>query len=99
MAKPKTDKEAIRQTIQALKNADYELDCVLDIEGKINTATETEAMEAIMAVGSAWLRVTHTLQSRSGRVFFVLGNDPEEVICNYTINLEHVIGPLMDSWD
>lgn len=99
MSKPKSDKAAILQTIRALKKADYELDCVFDGEGKINTATETEAMEAIMAVDSAWLIVTHTLQSKSGRVFFVLGNDPEEVICYYTINLEHVIGPLMESWD
>ena len=52
-----------------------------------------------MAVDSAWLRVTHPLQSKSGHVFFVLGNDPEEVICDYTINLDHVIGPLMESWD
>lgn len=99
MSKPKSDKAAIRQTIRALKKADYELDCVFDGEGKINTATETEAMEAIMAVDSAWLRVTHPLQSKSGHVFFVLGNDPEEVICDYTINLEHVIGQLMESWD
>lgn len=99
MSKPITGSAAIQQTILALKKADYELDCVFDGEDKINTATETEAMEAIMAVDSAWLIVTHTLQSKSGRVFFVLGNDPEEVICYYTINLEHVIVPLMESWD
>lgn len=34
----------------------------------------------------------------TGWVFFVLGNDPEEVINNHTINLSEPLDRLMDSW-
>ena len=99
MSKPKSDKAAIRQTIRALKKADYELDCVFDGEDWIKPKTEAEAIEAITAVDAATLYVELPTDDIARWVYFVMGNDPEEVICDYTINLEHVIGPLMESWD
>ena len=54
-------------------------------------------MDAIMAVDDAFLVVNITPE-RQGWVRFVLGNAPEEVICDHTVNLSSVIEPLTDSW-
>lgn len=101
MAKPKTDSAAIRETIRALKKAGYKLEYVFDQEEWINVKKEsiTLVIEAITAVDIAWLYVRNETDDKARWVYFVMGNDPEEVICDYTTNLEHVIGPLMDSWN
>ena len=87
MSKPKSDKAAIRQTIRALKKAGYKKESM------------TLVIEAITAVDIAWLYVRNETDNKARWVYFVMGNDPKEVICDYTTNLEHVIGPLMDSWN
>lgn len=87
MAKPKTDSAAIRATIRALKKAGYKKESM------------TLVIEAITAVDIAWLYVRSETDDKARWVYFVMGNDPEKVICDYTTNLEHVIGPLMESWD
>lgn len=109
MGTPKTDEAAIRATIRALKNAGYTLDSVFDGEpydpgpgiddyGHQIVRLEDEAIKAITAVDDAYLHVDHkTLPS--GWIRFVMGNSPEEVICDHTINLSHVIDPLIERWD
>ena len=96
MSAPKTDEAAIRAIIRALRAAGWELDSVNDGEELIETRTESDAIEAITAVDQANLYVVKT--GRTGRVFFVLGNDPKEVACDYTTNLSDAIEPLTDTW-
>jgi hypothetical protein len=97
MSAPTTDTAAIRQIIRALRDADYVLDYVDDGGEEIKVSTEQEAIDAITAVDSAHLFVTHPTNSPS-HVWFVLGNDPEEVAADHGVSLEDAIGPLMRSW-
>lgn len=97
MGAPSSDSAGIRQTIRALRAAGYTLANVQDGEENIPVSNEAEAMDAIMAVDDAFLVVNITPE-RQGWVRFVLGNAPEEVICDHTVNLSSVIEPLTDSW-
>jgi hypothetical protein len=103
MSTPSTDKAAIRQIIRALIAAGHTLAFVYDGEEDVPVTNETEAIDAIMAVDQAHLHVHLPLQplreQERGYVFFVLGNEPYEVACDYTLNLDPVLGPLTSSWD
>jgi hypothetical protein len=102
MSTPTTDLGGIQQTIRALKSAGWDLDYVDDGEEEILVTTEPEATDAITAVDQAWLHVkkreANGVVYATGYVFFVMGNDPEEVICDHTVNLSDVLNPLTDSW-
>lgn len=67
-----------------------------DREEETKVANETEAVDAVTAVDDAFLYVRKG--DSEGYVFFVLGNAPDEVICDYTVNLESAIGPLIEGW-
>jgi predicted fused transcriptional regulator/phosphomethylpyrimidine kinase len=97
MSKPTTDVAGIRQTIRALRAAGWELWVVNDREEEIDVKTEMQAVSAITDVDDAFLYVRNATDK--AYVYFVLGNDPEEVICDYTTNLSGVIDPLLDKWD
>lgn len=98
MAAPSSDSAAIRQTIRALKGAGYTLLEVFDGEDTVEVKTETEALDAITAVDDATLFVRTPEGDRNPWVRFVLGNDPEEVVCDYVVSLSSVIDPLTESW-
>lgn len=106
MSAPESDSAAIRQIIRALRKAGWELDYVDDREDEVKVKTEKEAIDAITAVDEAFLLLTRldpipgTLCKERTRahVFFVLGNDPEEVACDYTVNLSPVIDRLVERW-
>lgn len=85
MSTPTTDRGGIQQAIRALRANGWNVDSVNDGEEIILVTNETEAIEAICAVDEATLAVVK--DGQSGYVFFVLGNSPEEVICDYTVNL------------
>lgn len=101
MAAPKSDRAAIRQVIRALKEAGYVLNHVED--GGANVPVwdkEREAIAAIMAVDDAYLVVAPrcTPAVTGYWVRFVMGNGPEDVIADHTLNLNHVLGPLAEGW-
>ena len=97
MSIPKTDEAAVRAIIRALRGAGWRLEFVDDGEELVPTATEAVAIETVMSVDQATLSVTNAVGA-TGWVLFVLGNDPEEVACNYTANLSDAIDPLTDTW-
>lgn len=97
MAAPTSDEAGIRQVVRALRGAGYVLDRVYDGEEDVNVDTVTEAIEAITAVDEATLYVDHPDQP-SSFVFFVLGNDPDEVVCDHGVSLSPVLDPLMERW-
>lgn len=97
MATPSTDSAAIEATIHALLADGWELVAVKDgDDGNVAVTYRAQARRAITAVDMAHLYVRKG--DETGWVFFVLGNDPEEVINNHTINLSEPLGRLMDSW-
>jgi predicted fused transcriptional regulator/phosphomethylpyrimidine kinase len=98
MSTPTDDRAAVGQVIRALKAAGYKLLHVDNGEENVKVTTATEAIEAIFEVDQAWLLVLDPDTGAQGCVFFVLGNDPEEVVCDHTINLSDTLDPLLDSW-
>lgn len=103
MSAPSTDRAAVRQTLRALKAAGYKTTTVWDGEEstKVWGATEAAVIEALMATDQAWLYVTQAegLRGPKAVLLFVFGNDPEEVIADYSIDLDPVVEPLFDRWE
>lgn len=95
---PSSDQAGIRQVIRALVAAGYTLVEVFDGEENVPATTESAAIEAVMAVDDATLFVRTPDGSRNPWVRFVLGNDPEEVVCDYVVSLSPVIDPVIDRW-
>lgn len=101
MTAPSSDRAGVRQTIRAAARAGWKLDSVWDGEESLEKPNETEAVKAVMDLDQAHIYFTHANgegEPLMGWVFFVLGNDPEEVINDYTTNLEGFIEPLTDGW-
>jgi hypothetical protein len=98
MSAPTSDESAIRLTIRALRAAGYSLQCVDDGEEEVKVRTEAEALEAITAVDSAHLYLTTSDGEHAGWVWFVLGNEPFEVVSDHTLTLSHALDPLLESW-
>lgn len=102
MAAPKNDESGIRQTIRALKRAGWDVFAVNNGgEDDEPVNTESEAIEEATASDEAYLYVRERAGGPGGDtafVRFVLGNMPYEVICDYSINLDKVLTPLIDGW-
>ena len=96
MPTPTTDAGGIRQTIRALVADGWTLDRVEFGDEPEPVRNETEALAIITDLDDAFLVVTRG--EESGWVRFVMGNEPYEVVCDYTINLECVTR-LTSGWD
>ena len=100
MSAPSSDRAAIRQVIRALREANHTITGGHDGEDYFDVApTEDEdsIIENLMACDSSNLFVTLPDGSTSN-VFFVLGNDPEEVVCDHGVSLSPVLDPLTRGW-
>lgn len=95
---PTSDRAAATQIIRGLIHKGWRLDRVYDGEEDISVVTVGQALAAIFAVDDAYLHVRLPATGDTGWVRFVLGNDPEEVVCDHTVNLSPVIDPIMDGW-
>lgn len=101
MGAPSSDKAAIRQIIRALRKAGYTLTGGHDGDDFFEVAADVSEDvlidEHLTVCDESTL---HTWKDGEGNshVYFVLGNDPEEVACDYGVSLEPVIGPLTESW-
>lgn len=102
MTAPKTDAAGIRQVIRALRNAGYTLTGGHDGEDFFEVeadATEEELIENLMACDSSTLHTWKDgAEPPNSFVYFVLGNDPEEVVCDHGVSLAEVLDPLTASW-
>lgn len=96
MAAPTSDRGGIQQVIRGLRADGWSLDFVDDGEEDVPVTNETEAIEAIMAVDMAHLFVRKG--EERGHVWFVLGNDPDEVAADYTLTLSATLDPLIERW-
>lgn len=97
--KPSTDREAITLIIDGMLEGGVTLDSVDDGDDVdlIPVKTTEEAANAITAVDIATLYVTLPNGKKSW-VWFVQGNDPEEVAADYGVNLEKFIESIVDPW-
>ena len=107
MTAPSSDKAAIRQIIRALRKADHVITGGHDGEDFFEVAPDVSEDvlidEHLMVCDDSTLHVDLPLAEgkatrESSFVYFVLGNDPEEVACDYGVTLEPVLGPLTRGW-
>lgn len=98
MTAPSSDQAGIRQTIRALRDAGYTLVEVFNGEENVVVRTESAAIDAIMDVDDATLFVRTPDGQYNPWVRFVMGNDPDEVVCDYLTSLGHVLDPLTEGW-
>lgn len=94
---PKTDREAVTILLTALADAGCKFKTVDDYDDIIPVDSVDAAVDAVMAGDNASVNVT-TPQCEDGWLYFVLGNDPEEVLCDYTQNMSQYVDPICDSW-
>jgi hypothetical protein len=102
MSAPSSDKAGVRQTIRALRAADHVITAVEDGASELHNfapdASEDAIIAEAMSCDDGYL-IVRLPDGRESHVYFVFGNDPEEVICDHGVSLEPVLGPLMDGWD
>lgn len=103
-SQPQCDRDGIAMSMNALLNNGWDLFQVWDGEEYVDIFDNNQntALDAIMAVDDAMLivrrpAIDHGSGYESGWVRFVLGNDPGEVICDYTTNLTE-IDKLINTW-
>jgi hypothetical protein len=98
MGTPSTDSAAMKQIIDALREGGCQLLRVNNGEDEIEVSTRAEAITELTAVDSAHLFVSLPNSNAEGWVWFVQGNDPEEVAADYTTNLSDWIDPVTEEW-
>lgn len=98
MGKPSTDKAGVRQTYRALKAAGYGIDVQDGAGEEFLDLNENDAIGEVMSCDDGYFLVKDSSGERFGWVWFVFGNDPEEVICDHTTNLSHVLDPMTEMW-
>ena len=102
MAAPRDDKAGVKQTWQALHDAGYDVGVQDGAGEEFAGLSKKDAVAEVMSCDEGFFVAMpkgETDQSkRDGWVYFVFGNSPEEVINDYTTNLDHVIEPLSKRW-
>lgn len=96
MGAPTTDRGGIQQVIRTMRAAGWTLDSLWDGEESFEHPNETEALDYGMQLDQFHLYFTKG--DETGWVFFVLGNDPDEVVNDYTLNLDPTMDELQRSW-
>jgi hypothetical protein len=96
--KPSNDREAITLILTGLVEKGHTIDGVIEDtwnkEGVTLTSDPSEAAELCSGVDECFVY----LDDRSAYIYFVLGNEPEEVACDYTVNLDPDLSAIVDPW-
>lgn len=99
--KPSNDKEAITLILEGISQKGVTIVSVMDDTWSPDERTQvTEVQEAIdlsTGVDEAYVFVL-TPDQEEGWIRFILGNDPEEVVNDHTINLSDFLDPIIDPW-
>jgi len=95
--RPSNDREAITLVIEGLVSKGITLTSVEYGDGEIPVSTVAEAVEEVTSVDMATLVVGMPKGGESW-VYFVLGNEPEEVVCDHGVSLGPYIDPIVRPW-
>lgn len=106
MAKPKTDRTAIWQFISGLNKRGWKAIKITEPEFVIVGCDSPKGI-ADLIVNNYDEAVLHFSNKKiqHGRlqwVHFVMGNSPEEVVCNYSVGIEEfaeIADQITESWD
>lgn len=96
--KPSNDREAITLILAGLVSKGHTITAVIDDPWnraeKTYTPSVAEAVDLVCGVDEAFV----LLDNEQAWIYFVLGNAPEEVACNYTVNLDPSLSDIVDPW-
>lgn len=99
--KPSNDREAITLVLEGLSQRGLTITEVIEDtwcpDERTQVTTVQEAIDLSNGVDEAYVFVL-TPDGDEGWIRFVLGNDPEEVVCDHTVNLSEFIDPIVDPW-
>ena len=96
--KPSTDKEAISLIIDGLTARGCTMVSTRDGEGEdLDYTDKDSALDWLTSCDDSSLDLTLPDGERSW-AYFVLGNSPEEVVCDHHVNLSPFIDPITDPW-
>lgn len=101
--KPSNDKEAITLILKGLaakgRTVTHVIDDTWDKENKTPVSSIDEAVGLITGVDEAFaLFGVDDEGYADAYIYFVLGNDPEEVACDYTTNLDPDLSNITRPW-
>lgn len=103
--RPSNDREAIRLILTGLVAKGHKIvgfiDDTWNRDDKTYTADPNEAADAMNNVDEGFVLLCTKDSEGTGDnawIYFVLGNDPEEVACNYTTNLDPDLSSITDPW-
>lgn len=107
--RPSNDKEAVTLILEGLVKAGCSVVSVQqdyhDIEDQTAFTDISEAVELCMEVDTCVVYVNtpeYVLDPEDPRpecfIWFVFGNDPEEVACDYSTSLSEYLDPIIDPW-
>lgn len=99
--KPSNDREAVTLILDGLVEKGWSVIEVADDTYNTNereeVSTVAEAVDLVMGVDEAYVFLQKS-PKRIQYIFFVLGNDPEEVACDYTVGLDPDLSNITDPW-
>jgi hypothetical protein len=107
MSAPESDKAGVRQVIRALRAADHVVYAVEDGASERHDfapdASEDDIIAEVMSCDDGYLlvrlpRPVDETGKVTSFVYFVFGNDPEEVVCDHGVNLSPILDPLTRGW-
>lgn len=99
--RPSNDREAITLVLEGITKAGCVIKGVIEdtwCPDDITFASDvTEAAALVTGVDEAYVHIQLPDNERAW-IRFVLGNDPEEVVCDHTVNLSKYIDPITNPW-
>lgn len=95
--KPSNDREAVEAILEAVKKSGRPFYSVTypgaGNDEEVRVRTVAEALAEVMNLDDAFVVLKDGAWLR-----FVLGNDPEEVLCDYTVSLEKTVDAVILPW-
>ena len=104
--KPSNDREAVTLIIKGLIKRGVIPVSVEDGEHEVfdvNHENMPESLDELMSCDEGWLHVTIPASLTGDKdtdtwIYFVYGNDPAEVACDYGVSLSPYLDPIIDPW-
>lgn len=98
--KPSNDREAITLIVKGLISRGVEPYMVRDGEEDFYTTDPDQIVGHITDVDEAvmFVRLPEGSDRETSHVYFVLGNDPEEVAADWGVSLEEFLDPIVSPW-
>lgn len=96
--KPSNDREAISLIIDGLIERGCVITNVWDgAQEKLPYTDKDEAVDWLTSCDDSTMEVT-TPEGQESWVYFVLGNEPEEVACDMGVNILPYLDPITEPW-